>query len=71
VNLPHVGHEVVVSFLEGDPDRPLVTGRVYNCENAKAMGMPENKTQSGLTHQSVIKTTFLLYEVGVDAMQAA
>ena len=47
VNLPHVGHEVVVSFLEGDPDRPLVTGRVYNGENTTAMGMPDNKTQSG------------------------
>lgn len=31
--LPYVGHEVVVSFLEGDPDRPLITGRVYNSEN--------------------------------------
>ena len=52
VNLPHVGHEVVVSFLEGDPDRPLVTGRVYNGENAKAMEMPTNKTQSGLKDHS-------------------
>jgi type VI secretion system secreted protein VgrG len=52
VNLPHVGHEVVVSFLEGDPDCPLVTGRVYNGENLKTMGMPENKTQSGLKDHS-------------------
>jgi type VI secretion system secreted protein VgrG len=48
VHLPHVGHEVVVSFLEGDPDRPLITGRVYNGENEKTMKMPDNKTQSGL-----------------------
>jgi type VI secretion system secreted protein VgrG len=48
VNLPHVGHEVIVSFLEGDPDRPLITGRVYNGENHKTMSMPDNKTQSGL-----------------------
>jgi type VI secretion system secreted protein VgrG len=52
VQLPHVGHEVVVSFLEGDPDRPLITGRVYNGENVKTMGMPENKTQSGLRDHS-------------------
>ncbi len=52
VTLPHVGHEVVVSFLEGDPDRPLVTGRVYNGENAKAMGMPDNKTQTGMRDHS-------------------
>lgn len=52
VHLPHVGHEVVVSFLEGDPDCPLVTGRVYNGENVKSMNMPENKTQSGLKDHS-------------------
>jgi type VI secretion system secreted protein VgrG len=52
VSLPHVGHEVVVSFLEGDPDRPLVTGRVYNGENAKTMAMPGNKTQSGIKDHS-------------------
>ncbi|MDH5258465.1 MAG: type VI secretion system tip protein VgrG, partial [Gammaproteobacteria bacterium] len=31
--LPHIGHEVIVSFLEGDPDKPIVTGRVYNQAN--------------------------------------
>lgn len=30
---PHIGHEVIVSFLEGDPDRPIITGRVYNADN--------------------------------------
>src|SRR5690606_14462955 len=30
VNIPRIGDEVVVSFLEGDPDQPLITGRVYN-----------------------------------------
>jgi type VI secretion system secreted protein VgrG len=52
VSLPHVGHEVVVSFLEGDPDRPLVTGRVYNAEKSKTMAMPDNKTQSGIKDHS-------------------
>ncbi len=46
VFIPHVGHEVVVSFLEGDPDRPLVTGRVYNAGSMQAVGLPANKTQS-------------------------
>ncbi len=48
VTIPHVGHEVVVSFLEGDPDRPLVTGRVYNGENRKAVNLPGDKTQSAM-----------------------
>jgi type VI secretion system secreted protein VgrG len=48
VFIPHVGHEVVVSFLDGDPDLPLVTGRVYNAENVKALNLPANKTQSSI-----------------------
>jgi type VI secretion system secreted protein VgrG len=43
---------VVVSFLEGDPDRPLVTGRVYNGENTTAMSLPDNKTQSAIRDHS-------------------
>jgi type VI secretion system secreted protein VgrG len=33
VAMPHIGDEVIVEFLEGDPDRPLITGRVYNADN--------------------------------------
>jgi type VI secretion system secreted protein VgrG len=33
MQVPRIGHEVIVSFLEGDPDRPLITGRVYNGDN--------------------------------------
>lgn len=44
---PRVDMEVVVEFLEGDPDRPLVTGCVYNGDNKYPFQLPDNKTQSG------------------------
>jgi type VI secretion system secreted protein VgrG len=44
--IPHVGQEVVVSFEEGDPDRPLITGRVYNPDQMPPLGLPANKTKS-------------------------
>jgi len=44
---PRIGMEVVVQFLEGNPDRPLVTGCVYNGDNAYPFSLPDNKTQSG------------------------
>ena len=45
--LPRIGHEVIVSFLEGNPDMPLVTGCVYNADNMPPYDLPANKTQSG------------------------
>ena len=50
--LPRIGHEVVVEFLEGDPDRPIVTGSVYNGENPTPVTLPDNKTQSTLRSSS-------------------
>ncbi len=46
--LPRVGNEVVISFLEGDPDRPLCTGSVYNGQNKWPVSLPDAKTQSGI-----------------------
>jgi type VI secretion system secreted protein VgrG len=50
--IPRVDMEVVVEFLEGDPDRPLVTGCVYNGDNKYPYKLPDNKTQSGLKSDS-------------------
>ncbi len=50
--IPRIGQEVVVEFLEGDPDRPLVTGAVFNGDNKYPYEMPANKTQSGLKSDS-------------------
>lgn len=44
---PRIGQEVVVEFLEGDPDRPLVVGALYNGNNAVPYDLPANKTISG------------------------
>lgn len=44
--IPRVGQEVLVQFLEGDPDRPVVIGRVYNGENPVPYGLPDKKTVS-------------------------
>ena len=50
--IPRIGMEVVVEFLEGDPDRPLVTGCVYNGDNKVPYELPDNKTQSGVKSDS-------------------
>ncbi len=51
--IPRVGMEVVVEFIEGNPDRPLVTGCVYNGNHEPPFSLPDNATQSGWrTHSS-------------------
>jgi type VI secretion system secreted protein VgrG len=46
--IPHVGQEVVVEFMEGDPDRPLITGRVYNADQMPPIVLPDGKNQSAI-----------------------
>jgi type VI secretion system secreted protein VgrG len=48
INIPRIGQEVVVEFLEGDPDRPIITGRVYNASAKVPYELPANKTISSL-----------------------
>lgn len=52
MQIPRIGQEVIVSFLEGDPDRPIITGRVYNAEQAVPYDLPGNATQSGMKSRS-------------------
>jgi type VI secretion system secreted protein VgrG len=52
MHIPRIGQEVIVEFLEGDPDRPIITGRVYNADNMPPYELPANKTQSGLKSRS-------------------
>jgi type VI secretion system secreted protein VgrG len=48
VATPRIGQEVIVDFLEGDPDQPIITGRVYNAENQPPFGFPAGAVLSGI-----------------------
>ncbi|RCV91811.1 type VI secretion system tip protein VgrG [Billgrantia montanilacus] len=52
IAIPRIGHEVIVSFLEGDPDQPLITGRTYHAVNTPPYALPEHKTRTVLRTQS-------------------
>jgi type VI secretion system secreted protein VgrG len=52
MHIPRIGQEVIVDFLEGDPDRPIITGRVYNGSNMPPYGLPGNQTQSDIKSRS-------------------
>ena len=44
--IPRVGHEVIVDFIDGDPDRPIITGRVYNGQNKTPYKLPADRTKT-------------------------
>lgn len=50
--LPRIGQEVVVSFLDGNPDRPLITGAVYNADQTTPYALPANQTRSTVKSRS-------------------
>lgn len=50
--IPRIGHEVIVDFLEGDPDRPIITGRVYNAKKMPPYGLDGEKTKSTIKSNS-------------------
>jgi type VI secretion system secreted protein VgrG len=52
VALPRIGQEVLVDFIEGDPDRPIITGRVYNDAQMPPYTLDINKTQTGIKTRS-------------------
>ncbi len=52
MHIPRIGQEVIVSFMEGDPDKPIITGRVYNADCMPPYDLPANKTQSGIKSRS-------------------
>jgi type VI secretion system secreted protein VgrG len=52
ISIPRIGQEVIVDFLEGDPDRPIITGRVYNADAMPPYELPGEKTKSTLKSNS-------------------
>ena len=54
VFLPRIGHEVLVDFLDGNPDNPIVVGSLYNNANLPPWPLPEHKTRSGLRTKSTL-----------------
>jgi len=50
--IPRIGHEVIIDFVEGDPDRPIITGRVYHGSNMPPYKLPAEKTKSTIKSDS-------------------
>jgi type VI secretion system secreted protein VgrG len=57
IHIPRVGQEVIVDFLEGDPDRPIIVGSVYNAAQMPPYTLPDHKTQSGIKSRSSVQGT--------------
>jgi type VI secretion system secreted protein VgrG len=55
IHIPRIGQEVIVDYEHGDPQRPIITGRVYNAEQMPPWDLPANKTQSGVLTRSTLQ----------------
>jgi type VI secretion system secreted protein VgrG len=54
IHIPRIGQEVVVTFVEADPDAPIIVGSVYNSDQMPPYELPANKTQSGIKTRSTL-----------------
>ena len=52
ITIPRIGQEVVVAFLEGDPDRPIITGSMFNAVQMPPFTLPEYRTRTGIKTRS-------------------
>jgi type VI secretion system secreted protein VgrG len=52
IQIPRIGQEVIVDFLEGDPDQPIIVASVYNADQMPPWALPANQTQSGVQSRS-------------------
>jgi type VI secretion system secreted protein VgrG len=57
VNTPRIGQEVLIAYINGDPEDPIIIGRVYNAEQMPPYTLPANKTQSGIKTRSTLQGT--------------
>ncbi|MGF1580079.1 MAG: type VI secretion system Vgr family protein [Gemmataceae bacterium] len=55
MRIPRIGQEVIVAFLEGDPNAPIIVGSVYNAEQMPPYVLPDNMTMSGFRSRSSLK----------------
>ncbi|EOV9673789.1 type VI secretion system Vgr family protein [Cronobacter turicensis] len=53
IYIPRIGHEVIVDFINGDPDRPLIIGSLYNNITMPPWDLPGNATQSGMVSRTI------------------